>query len=192
MTVNRPFVPASSERWTDDRPTGGTKNVRGEPGVVSEALNTRQAPADERSRFSDSVMPRRSRLWPVVALVAIAALCGSLFVVAPGSIQTLGAAAELLPAVPRWAQPCLERSPVLAPQELTFCARVEGRVIAAHGGASGREVHLLVTGDFHLTLVELKPGERAPAFGSWVTAVGPLFRGDFGLRELRALSLTAA
>ena len=50
--------------------------------------------------------------------------------------------------------------PSLSEPQIGFCARTEGRVVGFLTKDNG-ETHLLVTGGFHLTLVELKPGTEA-------------------------------
>jgi hypothetical protein len=98
---------------------------------------------------------------------------------------TGGPAASSLPS---WAQPCLaNRYPALTEPQIGFCARADGRVIGFVTKDSG-ETHLLVTGGFHVTLVELKPGTHRPSWGSRIVAVGPLTTTD-GLREIQAIRL---
>jgi hypothetical protein len=114
--------------------------------------------------------------------VAAAALVALLLLAAPGSIQVLARAKGQTP-MPKWAAPCsVVRPPSLGVRPLTYCARVDGRVIASL--SENGERHVLVTGGFHLTLVELPRGARSPGWGSRIVAVGPLQAGSFGLREL--------
>jgi hypothetical protein len=74
------------------------------------------------------------------------------------------------------------------PDEVAFCARLTGRVIATSTKHSG-EAHLLVSGGLHLTIVEVPAGRPVPGWGSWVTAVGPLLADQNGLRELLAVQV---
>jgi hypothetical protein len=127
-------------------------------------------------------------VWRVAAALVATALCAFLFVVGPGSVE-LVARASLSgvhggqPA-PRWTRPCFRQRPALRYPELAFCARVSGRILGSRT-LSG-ETHLFVSGGFHFTLVELPSGSRVPLWGSRITAVGPLVRGEWGLRELKA------
>lgn len=113
-------------------------------------------------------------------------MCALLFMAAPGSIQILGRA----PAAhsPAWAQPCLAQGPQFDAQQLAFCARVDGRVIATQSKRDG-ETHLLVLGGFHVTLVELPDRAHMPSWGSRVVAVGPMQAASHGLREVKAITL---
>ena len=121
------------------------------------------------------------------------ALGALLFLVAPGSleivpVQPLGAATEM----PVWTRPCvIDTPPPHGARTLAFCAKVDGRVVAsiAKSASGDGERHVLVTGGFHLTLVELGQREKTPRLGSRITAVGPLQRASYGLRELIALSV---
>lgn len=134
----------------------------------------------------------RPALWRVTAALAATALAAIFFFVAPGSVELVkysplagGPAGFALPA---WARPCLRnRYPSLALPQLAFCARADGRVVGYVTKDDG-ETHLLVTGGLHVTLVEIPPGSHKPAWGSRVTAVGPLTSTD-GLREVQTIQL---
>jgi hypothetical protein len=135
----------------------------------------------------------RPALWRISVAMCAAALATILFFTAPGSVSLVkygpeagGPSASTLPA---WSRPCVvaNRYPSMSQPQLAFCARADGRVIGFVGGDEG-ETHLLVTGGFHITLVELKLGTRKPPWGSRIVAVGPLTRSD-GLRELKAVRI---
>jgi hypothetical protein len=85
----------------------------------------------------------------------------------------------------------IDTPPAGETNSLAFCARAHGRVvgIVTKADSDDAERHVVVTGDFHVTLVELREDMPTPALGSVVTAVGPLQRASFGLRELIALTL---
>ena len=103
-------------------------------------------------------------------------------------IQPLGSTARL----PAWSRACaIDSPPPDDATKLAFCARVQGRVVAsiAKEQSDDGERHVLVTGGFHVTLVELRGAIPTPALGSRITAVGPLQRAGYGLRELIALSI---
>lgn len=136
---------------------------------------------------------RAGVLWRVAAALAAAALGVILFLTGPGSMQVLERAPApgiAAPPLPAWAHPCvIDTPPPPGPDMLAFCSRVQGRVIAFETEHPSGERHVLLTGGFHLTLVELPAGAKEPSWGSTVTAVGPLHRASHGVRELIALSL---
>jgi hypothetical protein len=119
-----------------------------------------------------------------MAGLAALMLCVLLAVSGPGSVDTVGAGAS---AAVRWAHPCWGHPPVLKHPQLASCARVAGREMFAYTQSGSGETHLLVLGGFHMFVVELPDGVRNPGWGSWITAVGPMVRGRFGLREVEAL-----
>jgi hypothetical protein len=127
-------------------------------------------------------------VWRLSCAFAIVVLCGLLFLVGPGSIEIVarhpGSGARLGETAPSWTRPCFREQPASHLPELAFCARVVGRVLDSQ--TMGGEPHVLVSGAFHFTLVELRSGAPVPALGSRITAIGPLFRGEYGLRELKA------
>lgn len=135
---------------------------------------------------------RRPALWRLTAFLAAVVLCGLIYLAGPGSlqvvtIQPLGAASRM----PAWARPCvIDTPPPHDSRTLAFCARVVGRVVAsiAKSESGDGERHVLVTGGFHVTLVELDGKTPTPSLGARITAVGPLQRASYGLRELIALS----
>lgn len=137
-----------------------------------------------------SKLVRRPALWRITSGVAGAALAAIMFFAAPGSIELVrhapgGAGSS---ALPMWARPCLD-DPYVSVEGplLAFCARADGRVVGSVTKSDG-ETHLVLTGGFHLTLVQLPPGIQRPSWGSRVVAVGPLGSTD-GLRELQAIRL---
>jgi hypothetical protein len=110
---------------------------------------------------------------------------------APGSVRLIkyspdasNLAGSTLPA---WARPCLADEYSSPPPRIGFCARADGRVVGFIT-KDGGETHLLVTGGFHFTLVELKRGTHRPSWGSRIIAVGPMTTSD-GLRELKAIRI---
>lgn len=137
--------------------------------------------------------PRRLRIWRVSAVLA--ALCLALLIAAgaPGSLTvikyapiegTKGAA-----HMPWWEATCSRTAPAPTDTELAFCARVRGRVIATGIKGNERDLHVLVTGGFHVVLVELNSGTKSPSLGSFITAVGPLSTASMGFHELHAVWL---
>jgi hypothetical protein len=136
-------------------------------------------------------LARSIALWRTTAALAAVALCSLLFLAGPGSIQVIRPMPSVAPArLPAWARPCvIDTGSLQGAVQLAYCARVQGRVIADMGRGGDGERHVLVTGAFHVTLVELHRGMRVPAWGSRITAVGPLQRASYGVRELIALAL---
>jgi hypothetical protein len=136
---------------------------------------------------------RRPDRWRVAAVIAGMALAGLLFLVGPGSMDVLNVQpSSLTTHLPSWSRPCvIDTPPAGETNSLAFCARAHGRVvgIVTKADSDDAERHVVVTGDFHVTLVELREDMPTPALGSVVTAVGPLQRASFGLRELIALTL---
>jgi hypothetical protein len=143
----------------------------------------------------DRIRPAGARPapWRVSAAICAAALAAILFFAAPGSVSLVryGPEAGGPPAsnLPAWSRACVvaNRYPSMSETQLAFCARADGRVIGFVNGDEG-ETHLLVTGAFHITLVELKLGTPKPSWGSRIVAVGPLTTSD-GLRELKAIRI---
>jgi hypothetical protein len=139
---------------------------------------------------------RRRRFWRVAAVLAAVVLAASLLAAVPGSVAIVkyapGQGGPAATSIPAWARTCLQiRYPSLEEHQLAFCARVDGRVIGSVTKSNG-ETHLLVTGGLHFSVVELKPGMRAPGWGSRITAVGPMGSGEGGFRELKALHVSNA
>lgn len=135
---------------------------------------------------------RHQGLWRAAAALAGAALAATLFFEAPGSVKLVrygpGSGGSPASALPGWTRPCLNDPSVdVEGPRLAFCARADGRVVGSITNANG-ETHLLLTGGFHLTLVQLRRGAHTPSWGSRIIAIGPLGRAD-GLRELQAISL---
>jgi hypothetical protein len=135
----------------------------------------------------------RPALWRLAAGVCAASLAAILFFAAPGSVSLVKYGPEAggppASALPVWSRPCVlaNQYPSMSEPQLAFCARADGRVIGSFSGDKG-ETHLLVTGGFHITLVELKLGTHKPAWGSRIVAVGPLTTSD-DLRELKAITI---
>lgn len=150
-----------------------------------------------------AVLAGSRRAWWIAAALAATALGALMFVSAPGSIKIVAAvpadarfsslhSSSAVPAgLPGWARPCLGQVPDVRQPPTAFCARVDGRVIGSFTKSEpvGPETHLLVTGGFHVTLVELRPGTPVPSWGSHIVAVGPLAAEELGLRELKAVSV---
>lgn len=137
--------------------------------------------------------PRRLRIWRVSAVLAAIFLALVIAVAAPGSLTvikyapiegTKGAA-----HMPWWEATCSRTAPAPNDTELAFCARFSGRVIATGIKGNERDLHVLVTGGFHVVLVELTGGTKSPPLGSFITAVGPLSTASMGLHELHAVWL---
>lgn len=145
------------------------------------------------SAFADRVRTAvvRANPWRITAVLAATVLGAVLWLAGPGSIEVLahppvtGLGAR--GSTPAWTRPCLRDLPTLGQQQLAFCARLDGRVVASQTKDRDGESHLLVIGGFHFTLVELPSGAHVPAWGSRITVVGPLFSGSYGLRELKAV-----
>ena len=117
------------------------------------------------------------------------ALVGLIVTAAPGSVRVLRqtpASSSDATRVPGWARPCVD-APIVSLRQ-AFCARVDGRVLASFTKSDG-ETHLLVTGGFHVTLIEVERGTKLPSWGSRIVAVGPMIGESYGLREVRAISL---
>lgn len=126
----------------------------------------------------------RPAVWRAATAVSATALGALIFLAGPGSVQVLTESPPVGAAhVPSWAVSCAAVRPA-APgvNQLAYCARVDGRVIGST--SEGGERHVIVTGGFHVTLVELPRGVRTPAWGSRIVAVGSLQSASFGLREL--------
>jgi hypothetical protein len=143
-------------------------------------------------------------LWRVTAGIAAVALGVIVLCAGPGSIEIVsrvpaGAtsaslatpAAASAAGLPSWTSRCFGLVAEVDQAPLAFCARVEGRVIARYTKPDDRETHILVTGGWHVTLVELRPRARVPSLGSWVVAIGPLAAGaEWGFREMKAVKVT--
>lgn len=176
----------------------------GEDAAAEESLSEEGRSRPERGRLRPferlrplgrrgRVRLERPRLWRVGAILAAVLFCVLMLLVAPGSmqvvrVQPLGAASRM----PAWTRPCvIDTPPPHDSSALAFCARVVGRVVGsiAKSESGDGERHVLVTGGFHVTLVELDGDLASPPLGSRITAVGPLQRASYGLRELIALSI---
>jgi hypothetical protein len=155
------------------------------------------APSPSAPPGADRRRPRRPRgsvlSWRAVGISAVVTLAAMLAVIGPGSMQELRTVPMSgVDSLPDWTRPCvIDTPPVSAAGRLAFCARLRGRVVAdLPAFTSGdRQRHVVVAGDFHVTLVELGPSMRTPRLGSTVAVAGPLQRGGAGLREMIALSL---
>jgi hypothetical protein len=128
-------------------------------------------------------------VWRLSSAFAAVVLSGLLFLVGPGSVDIVARAPvsgrHLAETAPSWTRPCFRQQISARDPKLAFCARVVGLVLGSR--TKGGEPHVLVSGGFHFTLVELRSGARVPPLGSHITAVGPLVRGEWGLRELKGL-----
>ena len=128
-------------------------------------------------------------VWRLISALAAVVLCGLLFLVGPGSVEIVARAPvsgrHLAEIAPSWTRPCFREQTSSRYPKLAFCARIVGRVLGSK--TMGGEPHVLVSGGFHFTLVELRSGARVPPLGSHITAIGPLVRGEWGLRELKTL-----
>jgi hypothetical protein len=131
----------------------------------------------------------RPRLWRATAVCSALLLALLLVVTAPGGVTVLAAAPARAGSEPAWAASC--RTGQVRPdrRRLAYCARVDGRVVAASHGPSVGEAHVAVLGGFHLTIVLVPPGASTPGLGSRIVAVGPLLRSRTGQREVQAFSL---
>ncbi len=130
----------------------------------------------------------RPRLWRAAAALSALLLCALLLACAQGSLTILArpptaARAAALPAWERW---CARGSAREDRRRLAYCARVEGRVLAATHGPAPGETHVAVLGDFQLIIVRLPDGAATPARGARVLAIGPLLRARDGQREIQA------
>lgn len=129
----------------------------------------------------------RPALWRVGAGMAAVILCALLLMAGPGSMQVYAARSGA--RLPAWTRPCvIDTPPARDADRLASCVRMVGRVIATKEKSSDGERHVLVTGGFHVMLVELPPSAPMPGWGSRITAVGRLERGVYGVHELIALS----
>jgi len=128
------------------------------------------------------------RLWRVTAGLAAVLLCALIVVAAQGSIQVIahraaGGGESGLDTWQRWCSSGHVRDDRI---RLAYCARIDGLVLASTHGPGADETHVAVVGGFHLTIVRLPDGARAPGRGSRLIAVGPLVRARDGQREVQA------
>jgi hypothetical protein len=132
----------------------------------------------------------RPRLWRVSAALSALLLGALLLACAQGSLTIIAArpaaSTRAAPALPSWERWCTRGEAREDRRRLAFCARVQGRVLAATHGPAPGEAHLAVIGDFHLVIVRLPDWVATPARGARVTAIGPLFRARDGQREVQA------
>jgi hypothetical protein len=138
----------------------------------------------------------RPRLWRASAALSALLLGVLLLACAQGSLTVIAArpstATQDAAASPSWERWCTRGEAREDRRRLAFCARVEGRVLAATHGPAPGETHLAVLGDFHLVIVRLPEDVATPARGTRITAVGPLFRSRDGQREVQAFWFDAA
>jgi hypothetical protein len=130
----------------------------------------------------------RPRLWRVTAVLAAVLFCAVLVGAAQGSIavvsqRPLGPSALSTRSWERWCTAGHVREDRI---RLAYCARVDGLVLASSHGPGPGETHVAVIGGFHLTIVRLPDGARAPTMGTRLIAVGPLVRARDGQREVQA------
>jgi hypothetical protein len=135
----------------------------------------------------------RPRLWRISAALSALLLGALLLACAQGSLTiivrrpaTLDGATRGAVAQASWVRWCTKGEAREDRKRLAFCARVEGRVLAATHGPAPQETHLAVLGDFHIVIVRLPDGTATPARGTRVLAIGPLFRARDGQREVQA------
>jgi hypothetical protein len=146
----------------------------------------------------------RPRLWRATAALSAVLLGALLLACAQGSLTvisrrpalrdapTRGAAAQQgAAAQPSWVSWCTSGEAREDRRRLAFCARVEGRVLAATHGPAPQEAHLAVLSDFHIVIVRLPEGVATPARGTRIVAIGPLFRARDGQREVQAFRFRA-
>lgn len=129
----------------------------------------------------------RPRLWRVTTVLAALLLCGVLAGLGQGSVDVL-AKRPVTTSAP-WERWCTWGQVREDRRRLAFCARVDGLVLASTLGPGPSEVHVAVIGGFHLTVVRLPDGTRAPSLGTRVVAIGPLLRARNGQREIQAFRL---
>jgi|HubBroStandDraft_6_1064221.scaffolds.fasta_scaffold212305_3 hypothetical protein len=131
----------------------------------------------------------RPRLWRASAALSALLLGALLLACAQGSLTIISrqsAATQGASARPSWVRWCTSGQAREDRKRLAFCARVEGRVLAATHGPGLGETHVAVLGDFHLVVVRLPDWAATPARGTRVLAIGPLFRARDGQREVQA------
>jgi hypothetical protein len=130
----------------------------------------------------------RPSLWRVTAALAALLLCGLLIGAAQGSIDVL--ARRPAGGLPRggvsWQHWCNDGQVRDDRVRLAYCARINGLVLASTHGPGPQENHVVVVGDFHLTVVRLPDGAPTPSVGTRLIAVGPLVRARNGQREVQA------
>jgi len=157
----------------------------------------RRAAAAARATLDRPRLWRASAALSALLLIALLLACaqGSLTIVAtrPAPAARLAAGgARTAPAPPSWERWCTRGEAREDRRRLAFCARVEGRVLAATHGPAPGEAHVAVLGDFQLVIVRLPDWLATPARGTRVTAIGPLFRARDGQREVQAFWFRAA
>lgn len=174
----------------------GPSSVEGTSPEAEAPAVAPETPSDGRVRTALSRIqrpPRHPRLWRLAAKLAAICLCLGLTVVAPGSLTVIRYApikgTVEANHMPWWEAVCSRNAPAPNDTDLAFCAHLTGRVIATGIHGTERDDHVLVTGDFHVVLVELDDDIKAPPLGSYITAVGPLSTASFGLHELHAVWL---
>jgi hypothetical protein len=143
----------------------------------------------------------RPRLWRASAALSALLLGALLLACAQGSLTIIparpagvrnAAGAAAASGLPSWEHWCTHGEAREDRRRLAFCARIEGRVLAATHGPAPGEAHLALIGDFHLVIVRLPDWVATPARGTRVTAIGPLFRARDGQREVQAFWFHAA
>lgn len=133
----------------------------------------------------------RPRLWRVTAGLAAILLCGLIVGAAQGSIDVIAQrpAGDTSGRAASWERWCTAGAARQDRRRLAYCARVDGLALTSTHGPNPGEVHVAVIGGFHLTIVRLPVGSRAPSLGARVVAVGPLVRARNGQRELQAFKV---
>jgi hypothetical protein len=133
----------------------------------------------------------RPRLWRATAALSAVLLCVLLVAAAQGSLVVI----TRRPPTPRaatapvWASWCTRGRVRQDRRRLAYCARADGLVLASTHGPGVGEVHVAIVSDFHLVIVRLPDGSRAPSLGARLVAVGPLLRARNGQRELQAFKV---
>jgi hypothetical protein len=140
----------------------------------------------------------RPRLWRATTALSALLLCGLALACTQGSLAilarrpTAARRAGGVATTPAWARWCTRGKAREDRRRLAFCARVEGRVLAATHGPAPGEAHLAVLGDFHIVIVRLPDYVATPGFGTRIVAIGPLFRARDGQREVQAFRFDVA
>jgi hypothetical protein len=157
----------------------------------------RRAAATVRAELDRPRLWRASAALLALLLIALLLACaqGSLTVIAArpaGAMRLAAGGAHTALGLPSWEHWCTRGEAREDRRRLAFCARVEGRVLAATHGPAPGEAHLAVIGGFHLVIVRLPDWVATPARGTRITAIGPLFRARDGQREVQAFWFRAA
>jgi hypothetical protein len=154
----------------------------------------RRATAAVRAALDRPRLWRASAMLSALLLVALLLACaqGSLTIIAARpAIARLAAGTRAARGLPSWERWCTHGEAREDRRRLAFCARVEGRVLAATHGPAPGETHVAVLADFNLVIVRLPDWVATPARGTRISAIGPLFRARDGQREVQAFRFDA-